>query len=126
MPPMLKNKIFIVDDDQSVRHALGLLLDSYGFAVQTFASAPQFLDSFLYNASGCLVLDVHMAQMNGFVLQQRLNAHGFKLPIIFISADKTLELSKEYLTAAGAIGFLQKPFHDKALLDLIDVALERR
>jgi FixJ family two-component response regulator len=120
-----KKQIYVVDDDDSVCRAIRLLLDTLGFEVQTFASAPKFLNSVLKNAPVCLILDVHMAEMDGFTLQQKLNAHGFRLPIIFISADKDLKLSKQYLNAAGAIGFLQKPFNDLALVDLINTALEK-
>jgi FixJ family two-component response regulator len=121
-----KKQIYIVDDDVSVCRALGLLLDTFGFEVRTFASAAEFLSSILKHAPGCLLLDVHMAGMDGFALQQKLNANGFRLPIIFISADKNLKFSDVYLKAAGAVGFLQKPFDDQALVDLIEVAFEKR
>jgi len=122
---MDKKQIFIVDDDESVCRALGLLLDTYGFEVQTFTSAAEFLNSVLKCASGCLILDVHMPGMDGFVLQQRLNTNGFRLPIIFISADKKIQFSEQYLKSAGAVGFLQKPFNDQALVDLINIAIEK-
>jgi len=121
-----KNQIYIVDDDESICRALSLLLSTYGFAVRTFASAVEFLNSVLKHAPGCLILDVHMAGMDGFALQQKLNGNSFRLPIIFMSADKNLNLSKQYLQSAGAIGFLQKPFNDQALIDLINVALEKK
>jgi len=56
----------------------------------TFASADQFLNSVLKHAPACLILDVHMAGMDGFALQQKLKANGSRLPIIFISAIKLL------------------------------------
>jgi FixJ family two-component response regulator len=103
-----------------------LPLDTYGFEVRTFTSAAEFLGSVLKHAPGCLVLDVHMAGMDGFALQQKLNGNGFRLPIVFISADKNIKLSERYLNAAGAVGFLQKPFNDQELVDLILVALEKQ
>ena len=120
-----KKQIYIVDDDESICRALSLLLDTYGFQVQTFASADQFLNSVLKHAPACLILDVHMAGMDGFALQQKLKTNGSKLPIIFISADKTLKFSEQYLKAAGAVGFLQKPFNDQALVNLINIAVEK-
>jgi len=117
-----KKQVYIVDDDESICRALSLLLDTYGFKVQTFASADQFLNSVLKHAPACLILDVHMAGMDGFELQQKLKTNGSRLPIIFISADKTLKFSEQYLKAAGAVGFLQKPFNDQALVDLINIA----
>jgi FixJ family two-component response regulator len=121
-----KKQIYIVDDDESVCRALVYLLDTFGFEVRTFASAAEFLNSVLKHAPGCLILDVHMAGMDGFALQQKLNTNGFRLPIIFISADRNLRFSEPYLKAAGAIGFLQKPFNDQALVDLINIAVEKK
>ena len=120
-----KKQIYIVDDDESVCRALSLLLDTYGFGVQTFASATEFLNSVLKHAPGCLVLDVHMAGMDGFALQQKLNSNGFRIPIVFISADKNLRFPELYLKAVGAVGFLQKPFNDQALVDLINSAFKK-
>jgi len=120
-----QKQIYIVDDDESVCRALSLLLDTFGFGVQTFNSAAKFLNSVLRHAPGCLILDVHMEGMDGFALQQKLNSNGFRIPIIFISADKNLKLSEQYLKAAGAVGFLQKPFSDQALVDLVNIAVEK-
>lgn len=124
--PTVKRQMYIVDDDESVCRALSLLLDTYGFGVQTFASAAEFLNTLLKHAPGCLILDVHMPGMDGFALQQKLNSNGFRIPIVFISADKNLRFSEQYLKAAGAVGFLQKPFNDQALVDLINIAIEKK
>jgi len=124
--PLNKKQIYIVDDDESVRRSLSLLLDTYGFEVRTFVSAGEFLNSVLKHAPGCLILDVHMPGMDGFALQQKLNSNGFRVPIIFISADKNLKFSEPYLKAAGVVGFLQKPFNDRALVDLINSAVEKK
>ncbi len=121
-----KKQLYIVDDDESVCRALSLLLDTYGFEVHTFASAAVFLNSILKHTPGCLILDVHMPGMDGFALQQKLNSNGFRIPIIFISADKDLKFSEQYLEAAGAIGFLQKPFNDQELVDLINSVVEKK
>jgi len=121
-----KEQIYIVDDDESVRNAVSLLLGTFGFEAQAFASADEFLSFVDKDASACLILDVYMAGMNGFALQQKLNAGGFRTPIIFISANKNLRLSPQYLKKAGAVGFLQKPFNDGALVDLINIAIKKR
>jgi two-component system response regulator AtoC len=114
-----KNKIYIVDDDESVRYALSLFLDSFGFEVQTFVSAIDFLSSISKDAPGYLILDVCMAGMNGFELQQKLKTDGFQLQTIFISADRNLGLSEQYLKETTSADFLQKPFTGQALVDLI-------
>ncbi len=118
-----KKQICIVDDDASVCRALSLLLDTYGFAVQTFASAAELLSFVVEHTPECLILDVHLAGMDGFALQQKLNSNGLRIPIIFISADKNLKFSKRYLKAAGSVGFLQKPFNDQTLVNLINIAV---
>lgn len=122
---MEKKQIYIVDDDESVCRAVSLLLDTYGFEVRTFFSAVEFLNSILKHVPRCLILDVHMPGMDGFVLQHKLNSNGFRIPIIFISADKNLKFSEQYLKAAGSVGFLQKPFNDQALVALINIAVEK-
>ncbi len=119
-----KKQIYIVDDDVSVCRALSLLLDTYGFRVKTFVSAAKSLVSILKHTPACLILDVHMIGMSGLVLQQKLNRKGFRIPIIFISADKNLKFTEQYLKTAGAVGFLQKPFNDQALVNLINVAVK--
>jgi two-component system response regulator FixJ len=124
--PLNKKQIYIVDDDESVCRALSLLLDTYGFKVRTFASTAEFLNSVLKHAPGCLILDVRIPGMDGLALQQKLNADGFRIPIIFISADANLKFSKPYLKAAGVVGFLQKPFNDWALVGLINSAAEKK
>ncbi|EKD29181.1 MAG: response regulator receiver [uncultured bacterium] len=120
-----KKQIYFVDDDESVCRALSLLLETFGFDVKTFASADEFLNSVLKSDQGCLILDVHMKGMDGFELQQKLNTNGFRLPIIFVSADKSLKFSESYLKSVGAVGFLKKPFNDQALVNLIKMAFEK-
>ncbi len=121
--PAKKKQIYIVDDDLSVCRALSLLLDTYGFRVQTFLSAAKSFTAILKYIPACLILDIHMTGIGGLELQQKLNNKGFRIPTIFISADKNLKLSKQYLKTVGAVGFLQKPFNDQALVDFINIAL---
>lgn len=119
-----KKQICIVDDDASVCRALSLLLNTFDFEAQAFISAAEFLGSTLKHKAKCLILDVHMAEMDGFALQQRLETEGFQIPIIFISANKNLVISQKDLRSCGGVGFLQKPFNDQALVDLINIAVE--
>ncbi len=116
-----KKQIYIVDDDESVRRALGFLMASYGFAVETFSCAEEFFNAVPNSAPGCLILDIHMPGLGGWEAQQRLLRSGSKRPVIIISADKDGAPEQRALKA-GAIGLLQKPFSDKELVDLIDLA----
>jgi FixJ family two-component response regulator len=116
-----KKQIYIVDDDESVCLSLKLLMGTYGFVVETFLSAEKFFSAVPNSALGCLIMDIHMPGLNGWEAQQKLKETGFNLPVIFISADKNSGLNKKALKA-GAIGFLQKPFDDQDLVDLVNLA----
>ena len=105
--------IAIVDDDASVRRSLHRLVKAAGYPVETFASAREFLEWFPRNRAACLVLDVHMNELSGFDLQQRL-----AVPVIFITAHDDAT-TRERIKKSGAIGHLQKPFDEQAVLDAI-------
>src|SRR5476649_2385851 len=107
-------QIYILDDDESVRRSLKLLMVSYGFAVDTFSSAEEFFSAVPNSAEGCLILDIHMPGLNGWDTQQKLTKEGYNLPVIVISADKDGDF-KEKALRAGAVGFLRKPFVDHYL-----------
>jgi FixJ family two-component response regulator len=116
-----KQHVYVVDDDLSICRALKILLMSFGYVVKTFVSADRFFESVLTQATGCLVLDVHMPGLDGWETQKRLVSSGSKLSIIFISADKNGGQNERALKA-GAIGFLSKPFSAQELVDLIQLA----
>jgi two-component system response regulator FixJ len=116
--------IFIVDDDMAVRDALKLLLRSVGQAVETYASAQEFLDAYSEDRPGCLVLDIRMPGMSGLELQQKLNERHSILPIIFITGHGDVPMAVEAMQA-GAVDFIQKPFRDQDLIDRINQALEK-
>jgi len=110
--------ISVVDDDESVRESLPDLLRELGFEVQAFASAEEFLESRALSATGCLVLDVAMQGMSGIALQRELRNRESEIPIVFITAHSD-EATRPALC-------LTKPFSDQALLDAVNLALERR
>jgi FixJ family two-component response regulator len=110
--------IAIVDDDASVRRALQRLVESAGYAVQTFASAREFLDWLPQGQAACLVLDVHMDGMSGLDLQQRL-----AVPVIFITAHDDA-LTVERIKRARAAGHLRKPIDAQAVLNAIQQAVD--
>jgi RNA polymerase sigma factor (sigma-70 family) len=120
----IKPIVFIVDDDESVRQSLGLLLSSVGLDVKTYPSAQEFLKGVSPGASGCLITDVRMPGMTGLDLQERCADAGLFLPIIFITGHGTVPMSVRAMKA-GAIDFLQKPFEEQDLLNAINRAIER-
>jgi FixJ family two-component response regulator len=116
--------VMIVDDDDSIRKAVRRLMKSFGFAVETFASAEEFLGSDRLAKTACLILDVHMPGMSGLQLQERLVAGDCAIPIVFITAFNDGRARAQALNA-GAIGYLIKPFADEELLNCIHMALKR-
>src|SRR2546422_4675889 len=116
--PTPRAAVFVVDDDASVREALGGLLRSAGFAVETFASAQEFLACPPPDLPGCLVLDVGLPDLSGLALQQRMADMNTEIPIVFITGQGDVPTSVRAMKA-GAVEFLTKPFGERDLLDAI-------
>jgi two-component system response regulator DctR len=116
--------VYIVDDNDGVRDSIAELVDSVGLRHAAFASAQSFLDGFDPEARGCLVLDVRMAHMSGPALQERLNAMGAAIPIVFISGHADIDVAVSTIKA-GAVNFVTKPYREQQLLDSINEALAR-
>ena len=114
--------ISVIDDDESIRVATGVLLRLHGFVVDTFASAEDFLGSPSVHASRCLIVDVQMPGMNGLALQKRLRDEGNGTPIVFITAFPE-ERNRAHAMAAGATCFLSKPFDGQTLIGCVNKAL---
>lgn len=117
--------IAIVDDDDSVRAAVGSLVRSLGFSVLAFSSAEAFLASPGLHKADCLISDVQMPGMSGPELQAELAAAGHSLPVIFITAFPE-ECIQRRVEAAGAFGFLAKPFDGQAMIRSLEAALGSR
>lgn len=116
--------VFVVDDDQEVRDALQLLMESVGLAVETYPSASDFLAGFDPQRPGCIILDVRMPGMGGLDLQARLAEHQLYPPIIIITGHGDVPMAVRAVQA-GAVDFIEKPFNDQALLDAVHRAIER-
>lgn len=110
--------IAVVDDDSSVRNSLGRLLRAEGLEVKTFSSAEEFLALVDSNRPRCLVLDVHMPDMDGLALQSELSRRSVNVPIIFITAHQNEDLHKR-IRRSGAVDLLVKPFTTSRLLEAI-------
>ena len=116
--------VYVVDDDDGMRRALSLLLNTVGYKTAAFASPVEFLDKFKPDTAGCLVLDIRMPGMSGLELQQHLNRMGSMLPVIFITGHGDVPMAVQAMKE-GAFEFVQKPFRDQDLLDRINHALEQ-
>jgi FixJ family two-component response regulator len=117
-----RDLVSVVDDDESVRRSTSLLVQSFGYRAAVFASAEGFLRSERLRDTSCLILDVHMPDMNGLQLQSHLTAEGYGIPIIFITAYDDQECYRRAMQA-GAVAFLRKPFSDEYLLQTMRSAL---
>jgi FixJ family two-component response regulator len=117
--------ITIIDDDESVRIATESLVRSLGFSARTFASAEDFLNSTLVGETACVITDVQMPGMSGVELQSHLRSKGDATPLIFITAFPEERIRRQ-VDAAGAVGFLAKPFDGHAMVECIDRALGER
>ena len=117
------NLVAIVDDDSSIRTAVQDLLEAVSLPVQGFASAEEFLRSGNQLVTACLIVDIRMPGMSGLELQEKLNAEGCRIPIIFITAHGDEKMRAQALRA-GAVEFLTKPFEDEVLIERVRTALE--
>ena len=117
--------VYVVDDNESIQRALSLLLKSVGLEVETFSGAQAFLSR---HSSGCrpacLLLEVRMPGMSGLALQKELNTRAAGIPIIFITGYGDVATCKQAMKE-GAFDFLEKPFNEQELLDLIYLALDQ-
>jgi FixJ family two-component response regulator len=108
----------VVDDDESVRGALLDALRSVGLLAAAFSSAEEFLSSGRLDEIGCLITDLKMPGMSGLQLQAKLLEDGRRYPIIFITGHGESRARAQAMSA-GAIEFLDKPFDDNLLLEIV-------
>ena len=118
----MSSVVSVVEDDASVRTATNNLLQSRGYVVHAFASAEEFLQSPDVNETSCVIADVQMSVMSGLDLLLDMRSRGYAAPFIFITAFPDDEVRARAL-AAGAIGFLAKPFTIPSLIRCLDIAL---
>ena len=115
--------VYIVDDDDAVREALGALLGSAALHHESFASAEGFLAAAHGQMQGCLLLDVRMPGMGGLELLQELRGRGITLQVIIITGHGDVPMAVRALKA-GASDFVEKPFEEEALLERVQACLQ--
>jgi FixJ family two-component response regulator len=116
--------IHIIDDDESLRSAIGSLLRSVGHRVELYESTSSFSGSYKPGGASCILLDVRMPGVSGLDFQHRLVELGIRLPVIMMTGHGDIPMSVQAMKA-GAIDFLPKPFRDQDLLDAVSLALDR-
>jgi FixJ family two-component response regulator len=119
-----KFTVYVVDDDESVRASLKLLIEACGYPVVTFKSAEDFLDSSFRESPSCLILDIHLPGMSGFDLQKHLVKSRSLIPVVFITGRDRSRMEDEAMRVGG-IAYLRKPFEEQCLLDAIQLAREK-
>jgi two-component system, LuxR family, response regulator FixJ len=116
--------VAVVDDDDDLREALASLLRAARLTTETYATAESFLNSPRRLEVACLVLDVRLPGMSGIELQKKLVDEGYAYPIVFISAHGDAPV-RDIAIKAGASAFLSKPVRSQALLDEINIAVNK-
>jgi len=119
----VKPIVHVIDDDEAVRDSLAFLLGTSDFEVHTYESARRFLDQLGDAVTGCIVTDVRMPELSGIDLLRRLSEAGRRVPVIVITGHGDVPLAVEAMKA-GAVDFIEKPFHDDTLFAAISAALQ--
>ena len=114
--------VFVVDDDDAVRHFLRGLIESVELRVEAFASGRDFLKAYEPGHPGCLVLDVRMPGMSGLELQRAMADRAIDLPVIILTGHGDVQVAVRAMKA-GAVDFIEKPFNNELLLDRIQKAV---
>lgn len=115
-------RVFIVDDDAAIRDSLVWLFGSRGLKAASFASGEAFLDAWRPDLDGCILADIRMDGISGLELFDRLKAIGSRLPVVFLTGHGDVPIAVAALKR-GARDFVEKPFNDNDLVDIVITAL---
>lgn len=116
--------IRVVDDNETLRHALEFMLRCEGYTVRAFGSAEDFLRDDIPSEPGCLILDVQMSGLSGLELFEVLRMRGYKVPIIFLTAHADVDMAVEAMRS-GACDFYQKSVVPEKVLPAVARAVEK-
>lgn len=117
-------RVYVVDDDESVRRSAGFLLRTSGYIVTTFGSGADFLKEARDLEPGCVLLDIRMPEMDGLEVQRRMNHRGIEHPVIMLTGHGDITTAVEAMKC-GAVDFLEKPFEKAQLVSALDAAFSR-
>ena len=116
--------VYVIDDDMSMRRAIGRLLESEDYSVELFTGVGEFLARVPHTGPSCIILDLNMPGLNGLELQEALAGKGPAEQVIFIRGGASVPSCVQAMKA-GAVDYLPKPFRDEDLLSAVEWALER-
>jgi len=114
--------VAVVEDDGSFRESMSMLLSSFGYKVEAFPSAADFLTSSCVNETACLIADVNMPEMTGVELYERLVDAGHAIPTILVTAYPN-DVDRARALNGGVVCYLRKPVDDQRLLGCLRAAL---
>ena len=123
MDGQTSHTVYVVDDDDAVRDAIGMLLNSAGMTVRAFPGGEEFMESYSIADIGCLVLDMRMPGMSGFDVLDRLQEMQAPIPVVFVTGHGDIPMAVEAMRR-GAVNFIRKPFGDEELLACVNEALD--
>ena len=119
-----KGTVYVVDDDEGVRDSLQWLLEGKDYRVRCYDSAENFLSRYDPREVACLIVDIRMGGMTGLELQDRLVERNSPLPIVFITGHGDVPMAVDTMKK-GAMDFIQKPFQEEALVNLVERMLDQ-
>ena len=119
-----KGTVYVVDDDEGVRDSLQWLLEGKDYRVRCYDSAENFLSRYDVREVACLIVDIRMGGMTGMELQDKLVERKSPLPIVFITGHGDVPMAVNTMKK-GAMDFIQKPFQEEALVNLVERMLEQ-
>lgn len=122
VPMSIEKTVYVIDDDEAIRRFLRGLIRSVSLRVETYATAQEFLDAYQAGSPGCLLLDIRMPEMSGLELQAELKRREIDLPVIILTGHGDVQVAVHAMKA-GAVDFIEKPFHNDLLLQEIQKAI---
>lgn len=112
-------RVYLVDDDEAIRHSASFMLRSSGYSVKTFPTGVEFLDAVDDLGAGCILLDVRMPEISGLEVQEALNERGVILPVVVMTGHGDVTVAVQAMKA-GAVDFIEKPFDKAVLIEAIE------
>jgi two-component system response regulator FixJ len=113
-----RRTVHIVDDDDDVRESAALLLGAAGYSVVPHSSGVEFLETLDAAVPACVLLDIHMPQMDGIEVQRRLAERGLAFPVVVLTGQGDVSIAVQAMKN-GAFEFLEKPYLNDVLLDAV-------
>lgn len=111
--------VYVVDDDDGIRDSIAFVLKKAGIAAKVFDSPARFLEEWDESLPGCLVVDYKMPDLTGLQLIQEIRSRGSMIPFLIITGHGTVPIAVEAMRM-GAVTVIEKPFHHKQLLELLE------